>query len=212
MHAIAEIVIPPTDDVKKSIDEIMEYFAKDGGGTAEWWDFYVIGGRFSGHKVETGLDLERLEQFYAALKERKVTVSGLQCGKQELAPASQIPMVDELWREMFPGAGDQCILFNHAADQYGRHGLYSRDICTVAQVPDRLDCVRLIVAGPHWENKEAVQPKRMLVAEIWNGVEYQKTEFDGTVKPALASIRNAEGYRKCEIGDDWLVVTVDYHN
>lgn len=210
MHAICEIIIPPTDYVEASVKQIMESF-KDEDEHAEWWDFFVIGGRFSGHKLQAGLDPVQLERFHNILKERKVTVSGLQCGKQELSPATQIPMVDELWREMFPGKGEQCILFAHSNDQYGRHGIYDHDICTVADIPENLACERLIVAGP-CRDDGSICPKRMLVTELWNGTEHQKTQFDGNVKAALDAITKADDWRKCEVGSDWLCVTVDYHN
>lgn len=203
MHAICEIVIPPTDDVAESVKQIMGYFDEE-SGIYQWFDFYVIGGRFSGHKLTASLDPQRLDAFHAALKERRVTVSGLVCGKQELSPASQIPIVDALWREFFPGKGEKCLLFAHSNDQYGRNGIYGHDICAAKDVPEGLTCERLIIAGPHWDKEKgpnAIQPERMLATEFWNGVEHQKTKFDGKVKPALA-----------ETSPDWLVVTVDYHN
>lgn len=215
MHAIAEIVIPPTADVKTSIAEVMEYFCPE-RGQADWWDFWIIGGRFSGHKLEATLDRNRLEAFYAVLKERKVTVSSFTCGKQDLDPPSQIPMVDALWREMFPGNGDRCWLFNHARDQYAKSGHYQDDVCKVADVPEKLNCERLIVAGPHWKDKAHVEPKRMLATEFWNRVEHQKTAFDGLVKPVLDGILSGSdtyhANKMIGLQPDWLVVTVDYHN
>src|SRR3954465_14152631 len=113
MHAIAEIVIPPNTDIADAVAQMMNHFKErddddniDENATADWWDFYVIGGRFSGNKLMASLDPDAIERFYAVMKERSVTVSGLQCGKQELSPASQIPMVDALWRDHFPGCGE----------------------------------------------------------------------------------------------------------
>jgi len=217
MHAVAEIVIPPNRDIAESVKQIMEYFFDEddkGNKTdhADWWDFYVIGGRFSGHKLEASLGEEKLQAFREELIRRKVTVSCLQCGKQELNPASQIPMVDALWLEMFPGKGEACPLFAHARNQYGKRGIYADDVCKVSEIPGSLTAERIIVAGPHWEDPARIIPVRMWATEWWNHVEHQKTAWDGNVKAALAAMRAETGYRKVQVTDEWVVVTVDYHN
>lgn len=234
MHYIAEVVIPPNADVVASVGQLMRYFCEekydaDGNETgredhADWWDFFVIGGRYSGHKLEASLDPTSLLRFNEILTERKVTVSGLRAGKEELSPASQIPMVDALWREMFPGKGSVCPLFNHGRDQYRKGGYYPDDVCKVSEVPDSLACERLILAGPLWDAEKhpgELEPVSMLVKSFWNRVEWQDTTFDGLVKPALAALmakRDAQreddrgAMRRCNLSPDWLVVTVDYHN
>ena len=224
MHAVCEIVIPPGWDIGQSVKEVMEHYAEldDDGklGSASWWDWFVIGGRFSGHKAEARIGHEKLQAFREELNRRKVTVSGLQCGKPELSPADQIPMVDALWREMCPGHGKRCILFDHARDQYGKSGIYDDDVCRVGNLPESLSCERLIVATPCWwgdDKGKKLEPVRHLATEYWNGTEHQKSDFDGLVKPALAKMmmEKAEGkgrMKQCDLTDDWLCITVDYHN
>ena len=185
MHAIVEIVIPPTEDIAAAVDKAMNR-------SKSWWDFYVVGGRFSGHKLESRLDPKKVEEFYAALSEKKVTVSSMQCGKQELAPASQIPMVDEMWQKMFPGFGEHCLFFNHSNNQY-QHS-FGTDVCKVSEMPENLTCCRLIIVGKTFSS---------LCTEHWNGKDFVKTKFDGKVMPVL---------KKKKIPGDWLVVTVDFHN
>jgi len=52
MHYYLEIIMPEPEDVEKSVAEIMEPFREDGDGTSgeRFWDWYVIGGRWSGEK------------------------------------------------------------------------------------------------------------------------------------------------------------------
>lgn len=228
MHMIAEIIIPPTDDILRDVTAVMDYFREEQydekgnelpeKGDAEWWDWFVIGGRFSGHKLECSLDPEKLKAFHEELVKRKVTVSGLQCGKSQLEPASQAKMVDKLWRETFPGRGDKCLLFAHSRNQYKTDG-YEDDVCKVSEIPDNLMCSRLIVANWfEWKGKRELRPYRLLATEFYNRIEIQNTDFDGKVKPALERIRkggcknNPEYPQPVPVGDDWLVVTVDYHN
>lgn len=229
MHSVAEIVMPPTDDIAAAIKQVMEFFCdeeydKEGNETgrkehADWWDWFVIGGRFSGAKLEASVDSEKMEAFHAALKDAKVTVSGLVCGKQELSPASQIPMVDALWQKFFPGTTKACPLFQHARSQYGKEGVYHDDVCRVDEIPERLSCCRLIVANAAWnqetkkhDHPTEIRPVAMLATEFWNRVEHQETKFDGKVKGGVELIRTRDTHNRVPIGDKWLVVTVDYHN
>jgi hypothetical protein len=219
MHMHLEVVMPPTDNVEKSLSEIMAPF--DEGGIDEdgnpnqhtFWDWYQIGGRWGGAKIEAKLGKDRLAAFNKELIERKVTVSGLQFGKQTLQPASQIEMVDALWREMFPDSGiNGCPLFDHAPKEV------AGDICQLSEVPDGLTAERVIIAGPGWKDDGTFRAEYMISDDIWNGVMHVKTQWDGHFKTALdAYPEKIKGYRddyreKHTPKDDWIVVTVDYHS
>src|SRR5262245_27782076 len=108
MHYHLEVILPPVDNVEQAIGQILEPFDENGKdedghrNSHAFWDWYVVGGRWAGAKLQAMLDPKKLEEFNAELTKRKVTVSGIQAGKQELSPASQIPMVDALWNEFFP--------------------------------------------------------------------------------------------------------------
>jgi hypothetical protein len=58
----------------------------------------------------------------------------------------------------------------------------------------------------------------MLQRYFWNGANYQKTAWDGTLKSALEKYSkrldrmNPEHAAKIRPQPDWLVVTVDYHS
>ncbi|HEY6437871.1 MAG TPA: hypothetical protein VIY47_14870, partial [Ignavibacteriaceae bacterium] len=102
MHYHLEIIMPPTDNVKEKISEILAPFDEDPKdderGRNAFWDWYVIGGRYSGQHLLSKYEGEKLEAFYEELNRNNITVSGLVSGKQELKPVEQIPFVDALWQ------------------------------------------------------------------------------------------------------------------
>jgi len=221
MHYVLEIIMPQVDNVEEAVAQIMAPFSENTDDEdrmpSPFWDFYVIGGRWAGHKMEVGLDQDKLTAFYAELKTRNVTVSSLQCGKQRLNPEDQIPMVDALWSEYFPEYnGRACPLFNHSNDQYENDCLYG-DVMRVKDVSPKVSSSRFIVANYDYEDKE-LEVKFMLSQDVWNGVNHEVTIWDGTLGAAQELYaKSCENYRdeykeKNKITDDMLVVTVDYHS
>ena len=203
MHEHAEIVIPPTDDVEAAVRQVMEGFIGEDTGLCEWWDYWEIGGRYDGRKVLARIAAERLRAFQRELTSRQVTVSSVTSGKPTLFPDSQIVAVDALWREWFPDCGESCLLFDHADP--GR----AANVCVVAEVTQHLTCNRLIIARK-WNGK--LDAAAMRVREFWNGVEWQDSRFDGFVLPVLREYSRVTEQCRWRVEDDWLVVTVDYHN
>lgn len=202
-HAIAEIVMPPTNNIEAAVKQAMACNCED---RPDWWDFYVIGGRFSGNKMLARIATEKIFSFYAELAKRKITVSAVQFGKQTICPEHHIPTVDKLWQEMVPGFGDKCILFSHAHDQYGGSGIFAGDICHVSEIPANLECDRLIVARNR-QYGAGLFVEEMLVKSLWNGISWQSTKFSGNVKEGITLVGE-----QCAVADDWVVVTVDFHN
>jgi hypothetical protein len=211
MHYRMEVVLPNVADVETAIAQILEPFSEhneDAGYT--FWDWYVIGGRWSGIKLEESLDQENLAKFREKLKEMKVTVSGLRFGKDELQPSSQIPKVDSLWREFFPNGGESCPFFKHSNNQSG-------DILAYKDVPQETKCERLIFAGLSYDGKE-FEAKEMFQTSFWNSVSHVQTTWDGKFATAASEFHEKlKGYsqeyaEKITPKDDWLVVTVDYHS
>ena len=91
MHYHCEIIMPKTKDISKSIEEIMLPFSENNEESEDhsghsFWDWFVIGGRWAGTKEKCTYNAESLEKFYVKLQENKVTVSGIQAGKQSLEP------------------------------------------------------------------------------------------------------------------------------
>lgn len=106
-HYHLEVIMPPQTDIISAIDSIMLPFDENRRGEEDhsghdFWDWYVIGGRWAGTKESCRYDAGKLEEFYKWLQVEKITVAGLQCGKQALQPKSQIPKVDAMWNELFP--------------------------------------------------------------------------------------------------------------
>lgn len=224
MHFRAEIVLPKVDDLESAIGRIMKPFDENQSPEDEdysrfqFWDFWVIGGRFSGAKLQAMLDKEKLDLFYKELKDRKVTVSGVTCGKQDLSPSDQIPMVDDLWKDFFPDTGfDKCPLFGHSNNQYDSESTIPGDICELKDVPESLTAETVIFAGYDYDGEE-LKAEHLTREDYWNGCNHQKTAWDGLFKSALDDYleyisRCAETYKeRVQPREDWLVVSVDYHS
>lgn len=213
MHSHLEIIMPKTTDISGAIASIMAPFN-------EFWDFYVIGGRWAGEKEKCRYNPEVLQRFFDVLQENNVTVSSFQAGKQTLFPSSQIPMVDKLWSEFFPtedGTIVACPIFSHSNNQYDSNDLLACDICLVEEIPENLTASRVIVAGPNYK-ETGVEATFMLTDSQWNGVNHMPIAWDGNVKTALEMCKkHFENYKeewkeKVTPKPDWICVTVDYHS
>lgn len=213
MHYHLEVILPPTHDVEKDLNAILAPFDENAEEPDHpFWDWWVIGGRWAGVKQEARFPEEKLDAFRQWLTDEHITVSGVQFGKQELSPASQIAKVDAKWQQMF-GVTTPCTLFRHSNS--GR-GALDGDICTVKDLPDSLTASHVIIAGPAY--KEGIEACYMVQQECWNGVTHVKSDWDGNVCTALDKWRrDMEHYRDewreaHTPKEDWLVVTVDYHS
>lgn len=220
MHHHLEIIMPPTDNVKEAIEKILAPFNEAGNPDAEdeydrapskhaFWDYWVIGGRYSGSHIVAKYEPDSMDAFYKALNVNKVTVSGVQFGKQQLSPASQIPFVDGLWQEYFPDEDGPCPIFRHSNDQ---HKDNYADVCQLFNLPKHLKCGRIIITD------KTFHPDLMLEDSYWNGVTWVDSKWDGSVSQALEILRESRENRKSEwvidnaIESNWLLVTVDYHS
>lgn len=226
MHHHCEIVIPPTMDIEAAVAAVMKPFDENERDSEEaslhpFWDFWVIGGRWAGHKLMARYDAAKLDEFHEWCQAEKITVSGLACGKPELSPDTQIPKVDAKWNEMFPsGEFVPCPLFKHSNNQYGK-GLSSTlpaDVSRLSDVPERLECSRVIFAKHPYKKGEPIEPGFMLCEDQWNGCNHMKIDWDGKFMSALEKYRESiknyapEYVAKNSPQPDWLVVTVDYHS
>ena len=207
MHYHLEIIMPPTENVKEAITKILAPFDEnlEEDNKHAFWDWWVIGGRYSGQHTIGRYDSEKMDSFYKELNNNKVTVSGITFGKSELSPASQIPFVDALWQTHFPEDDGPCPLFKHSNDQYKDN--YA-DVCQMFNLPDHLECSRIIITNSEFE------PEFMIEGSYWNGVSWNDTKWDGKVKTALEMYKeNKDEWReKNTIKSNWLLVTVDYHS
>lgn len=221
MHYKAEIVIPNVDDVKETISKVLAPFDEgsddEDASSYRFWDFWVIGGRFAGDKLQTRLDKTKIDQFYKELESMKIMCSGITAGKQEIATKEQRLEVDSLWQNMFPESGiSVCPFFKHSNNQYDSSSLLPGDICTYSDVPKQLTAeVVIFAADPYGHGIEAVH---MVKKNYWNGVNYQDSDWDGLFIHAVGDFEmkaarySKEYQEKTLLRDDHLVVTVDYHS
>src|SRR5690349_11087528 len=106
MHYHLEIIMPPTDDVEAAVGKILAPFDENYDGeegiSPRWWDWWVLGGRWSGSKLISLVG--DMQPFYDELNRRGVTVSSFRAGKHTLQPASQATLVDQIWNEFYPNS------------------------------------------------------------------------------------------------------------
>jgi hypothetical protein len=215
MHFRLELILPPTENLEADIKTILGSWAEEyedeygNNNDHAFYDYYVIGGRFSGSKIETLLGESRIKKFRETLAEKKVTVSNLQFGKQTISPSSQISLVDKLWNEHFPDSPVKtCVLFDHYKENFG-------DIMNLKDIPEELTAERVVIAG--YDYKEKLDIRYMLARSLWNGSRHQDTQWDGKISSALRDYdkylsRANEEHRKKQLPNrDWLCVTIDCH-
>ena len=224
MHHHLEIILPPTENVKATIEKVLapydeRYRDEDEDGDRSsyaFWDFWVIGGRWSGEKIMARSSPKAMAALHKDLSKHKVTVSGVQWGKQTISPAEQIPLVDSLWRKHFPDGGDVCPIFDHYNERF-IHSKGEPDICLVKDIPPGLKAARVMIAAGDPESKYE-KVTFMIQDSYWNGVNYVDSKWDTKVLTALEMAKKRyETYRddykaKVTPKDDWLCVTVDYHS
>lgn len=224
MHYLCEVIMPPTNDVEGRLKTIMAPFDEsmqeneDYSTKNAFWDFYLIGGRFSSAKIIERAGKEKISEFEDWLKEENITVSGIQFGKPELKPASQRKKVDEKWNGMFPsGSLVECPLFKGFLDQLGLSGksYIDSDICLLEDCPN-IECGRVIIAGIGHAGE--IEAQHMECDSFWNGVNHLNTDWDGKLFSALNRFKkksenySAEYRERVLPKEDWIVVTIDYHS
>lgn len=218
MHFHCEIVMPQTTDVESAVAQVMEPFNECGDdedrSSYPFWDWYVIGGRWGGAKMEATIGYDSIKEFREELRARDITISGLQAGKPELNPTSQCELVDALWSERFPEHAGPCPLFAHSNNN---RSTLPGDIAPLASCPLSLTASRVIIAGPA-NVGDGLRPEFMVSDEIFNGCNYERTTWDKTLGGALTLHRKrlerytADARAKVDPAPDWLVVTVDCHS
>lgn len=217
MHHRLELIMPPTDDIASAVEQILapwnenlplddedNYRAK-----FAFFDWYQIGGRYSGKKLIDAIPEEQMKRFYDELNRMKITVSCVTAGKQTLQPESQVELVNATWRSMFPDHPIQeCPLFDNYVGADG-------DVMKLADLPAGAKARRVIIAR---KTDDGLEASLMVSGDFWNGVTWLDTAWDITIRSALEmNAKMIENFRpeiaaKRTPGPDWLVVTVDCHS
>ena len=213
MHSHLELIMPPVDDynlLEEMIEEILRPFCSrsdeeiEGRSSFTFWDWWRIGGRFSQQKRLARIPQYKMDAFYKELEKHGITCSGVVCGKPEISPPEQIPFVNELWKKFCPEGGDICPLFKHSGE-----GVSNEDICQVKDLPRELEAYAVIIASYN-HNNNSFGVLDMIHSYMWNGVSFVKTYWDTKVFTFITW--TAKEYSRLLIQDDWLAITIDYHN
>lgn len=220
-HTRCEVIMPPVKDVDGVVAAVLSPYDVDSEESTSYgfYDYYKIGGRYSGHKFQHLQDKVKMSAFWEWL-ERNVTISCFQFGKYELQPANQREKVDAKWNEMFPSeSGDflPCPLFDHSGDKF------VNDIDTLRHEYDTLTCGRVLFCAPSYVTTTELwtgelEVKWMLATTAWNGKNHMPIMWDGTIGDALRQYKEqlarcAEAYKEaCTPTSEWLIVTVDCHS
>jgi hypothetical protein len=232
MHYHLEAIIPPVKDLEKALESLLAEFNKNGkdedgeANSHTFWDWYEVGGRWSGEHAKSLLDKDKFNAFEQELVDKKIQISGLRWGKPELASSSEIRIVKQLWLAYFPDAPIECPLFKNTTSAKCKY-----DVMPLVDLPKTFTCATFIVAQyPFnyeykknnlllWTVGDSLKPNFLLQRQYWNGVNHQDTSWDGTVGHALELYEKDWSYSKGEehvatnkMKSDWLAVTVDYHN
>ena len=243
MHYHMELIMPPLEDGAKlddRLDEILgpwheEYkytcFCDDDDkqNFHGFYDYYVVGGRWSGDHLRTRMEQDHGERWSAFINEMEnsdIMVSGVIAGKP--TPVGDgVNRVQDVWQRHFPEFADiHNPLFNIP-------GVFPQkqiagDVCTFHAIPISTTCSHFAVATPERkfsaERQEFigdVQTYKLtfqLVTSLYNGSTWQNTSFDGTLQSALDHYNKILQRYRAAFRDlytpkeDWLCVTIDYHN
>ena len=180
MHYHCEVYLEERpENIFETVSKIMEpYFLilpdeDDEYNPNGFWDWFVIGGRWSGAHTEMLLDQEKLKQFYKICDEKEL----FWVGPDRPAEVQEAKRKEEFLK-LFP---DFKGIIPTCRDTYRIDG-YSDDIIEVEKVTEHLSCYTLIL------------PDEVLHTEIWDGNKFCETHFDGCVKHALDERGITTGY------------------
>lgn len=224
MHHNLTLILPPMelDRVEAAVAAILkpfdenhsdpEYYGGDGRNKHAFWDWYVIGGRYSTRLIQSKLDPQKLEEFSKQVEAMKVRVSPVVVGNEKLVEQADADAIDNLWNTMFPESGlTKCPFFEHGLSQY--HNTIDRDTMPLGEVPVSYKSYGVMIA-----NRAGTEAEFLVQHSQYNGVCYIDTAWDQTLGDALRLYADKIQHYKDEWRaantptNDWLVVTVDYHN
>lgn len=219
MHCRLELLLPPgstKEDVEPAMQFLSEYEPAgwdEDAGHPEWvgprrgvYDYFVIGGRWTGAHAEAHYSEDDMSRFRRLLQGREVKVSRVRMGKPTLT-SHKPEEIDGWWREMFPdGPLSRCPIFDYAS-------FADVDAMPVAKLHPEDSAEMVYIVGP----PEQYRHRHFLRTSTWNGMNWQKSAWDGKIASAIES-HNAlldgatEEYRAPRlVTGEWVAFTVDCH-
>lgn len=188
MHYHAEIWVPTLENLDQQIEDLMEPHRENDQGSG-FWDWYQIGGRWTGSHDNYDPTNDR------ANYEKCFLCNGTGFRDDALGQKA---------REKSPSyTCNACGTFDGATKKWG-YGIFGPGLALkfqshwvrreaeavpVESITDSLSCYVLIIG------------ERVFMQKIWDGQNYVPTGFDGNVKSFLEKHKIQSGY----------LVTVDYH-
>ena len=195
MHYHAEVYVPPqTLNIETFVSEAMAPYKEqdhDDESHSDFWDWYQIGGRWTGIKTPDYVPEKDPRNFEVCQLCRGTGFRNDQIGieARNAAPTytcngcGKYDNEEKIWKHNLYGSG----LALKWPSSWVRH---EGDILPITKVPQNLDCFTLIANG------------QVFHKEKWNGDDFVKTEFNGLVIPKLKELGIEGGF----------LVTVDYHS
>lgn len=213
MHYHAEVWVPKVEWAVDLVGRLMELYSENNEDSRHsFWDWYVIGGRWSGEHTQWVLKKRYPEQYEKFWKEfEKNELGWVSKTKSE---ASQKARAVELFKKTFPKWKGPLIV---GRDIYHKEGM-SDDIMEATKIEwDLFSCATMILpidssdcqedfkkeaeTDPYHLGRRIGPRHNLYLSEIWNGSVFQKT---------------AEDFKKIIVDrgfDKWgYWVTVDYHS
>jgi len=178
MHYHCEVYLERLPkDVFEAVSKVMEpyelWFDEATGERHGFWDWFVVGGQWSGAHTIATLDPSKIEKFYKICEEKRLFWCGVKSPKKVQEAKRR-----EEFLKLFPGFEGP---IPTCRDRYKDDG-YVDDVVSVGRVSPRLTCYTLIL------------PDEVLHYKVWTGVDFCRTDFDGYVKKALEQRGITTGY------------------
>jgi len=194
MHYHVEVVLTPKDLKEwENVSRVVEK-AMNSARPAIGWDWYVIGGRWSGDHTLAMMSSDGLKKFWQEFEKLGLGWTSAEHPEEERRKAAWA-----LWKEHFPQyRGTPPVYRNcYAADGLGD------DVIDVIDCPPRLGCYTLVLPkGPKGTHERRSRVRILEVEKYVPGQGFKPTEFDGKIAPVL----------KREGIEDGKIVTVDIHS
>jgi hypothetical protein len=185
MHYHLEAWIENNKNVKKQIEKIMD-------NDTSFWDWYEVGGRWSGDYTEWSLDKEKLKKFFKEFDKQELGWEN----NTDKKPAIQRKKSYILFKKYFPefkGKEEMIPVWRATLDEHIKHGAKRMKIDDISKVEElnlkNMSCFVLVT------------PSKKKAYDFYFSDESRKFNPQKILDKFLKNKKNK----------GWLV-TVDYHN
>lgn len=195
MHNLMEIIVPPHLDPVEAIGLAMDPYNMNHDSedfVDTFFDYYNIGGRWSGTHLKSKLGLKRLQIFENEILQIKPGLRDFPNTPEDKKRCF------EIWGKHFPEVKDSCPFWGNQAPEGTNEDYHFLDITTVGELGDEVKCATFAIINCYGESF-----KNLIHLEEWNGEDWELTGFNGVKEELL---------RHPSVRKDWWIVTLDYHS